>query len=141
VTDVLVPQPVGIPLPRPSMRSAPYWAATARQELVYQRCDTCSTIARKPTSVCGVCLGSALSWVPSSGRGTLYSWTVVWRPQHPSFVIPYAPCVAEMEEGWFLLSSVIGCPPEELAEGMALQVEFHPAGGEIWLPYVRPRTD
>jgi uncharacterized OB-fold protein len=123
------------------MRSAPYWAAAARQELVYQRCDGCGTIPRKPTTVCGVCLGSELSWVPSSGRGTLYSWTVVWRPQHPSFVIPYAPCVVEVEEGWHLLSSVIGCAPEDLAEGLALQVEFHPAGGDIWLPYVRPRVD
>jgi len=140
VSDVLVPQPVGIPVPRPSMRSAPYWEAAARHELVYQRCDACGTIARKPTSVCGVCLGASLSWVPSSGRGTLYSWTVVWRPQHPSFTVPYAPCVVEVEEGWFLLSSVIGCGPDDLLDGMALEVEFHPAGGEIWLPYVRPRA-
>jgi len=141
MSDVLAPQPVGIPLPRPSMRSAPYWEAAARRELVFQQCDTCGTIARKPTSVCGACLGTDLSWTRSTGRGVLYSWTVVWRPQHPSFVVPYAPCVVEVDEGWFLLSSVIGCTPEDLAVGMPLEVEFHLAGGEIWLPYVRPRTD
>jgi hypothetical protein len=40
-----------------------------------------------------------------------------------------------VEEGWWLLTSVIGCRPGDLQEGMPLVVSFHPAGGGIWLPY------
>jgi hypothetical protein len=46
-----------------------------------------------------------------------------------------------VEEGWWLMTSVIGCRPEELTDGLPLEVEFHPAGGDIWLPYARPLDD
>jgi uncharacterized OB-fold protein len=85
------------------------------------------------------CQGGELEWLTSSGRGRLYSWTVVWRPQHPSFKVPYAPAVMAVEEGWWLMTSVIGCAPGALRDGLPLQVEFHPAGGDIWLPYARPQ--
>lgn len=138
--DVLRPQPVGIPVPRPSLASRAYWDATARHELVYQRCDDCGTIALRPAPVCGSCLGRSLSWIPSAGTGSLYSWTVVHRPQHPSFVVPYAPAIVELDEGFWLVSSIIGCKPAALTAGMRLAVEFHPADDEITLPYFSPVT-
>ena len=136
--DVLRPQPVGIPVPRPSLASQPYWDGTALHELRYQRCDDCGTIALRPAPVCGSCIGRSLSWVPSAGLGSLYSWTVVHRPQHPSFVVPYAPAIVELDEGFWLVSSIIGCPADALTAGLRLRVEFHPASDEITLPYFRP---
>jgi uncharacterized OB-fold protein len=105
---------------------------------VFQRCDTCGTIALRPASLCGNCLGRSLSWVASSGRGRLYSWTVVWRPQHPSFQVPYAPAIVALDEGWYMMSAVVGCEPEDLRADMPLAVEFHPASDDITLPYFRP---
>jgi hypothetical protein len=81
-----------------------------------------------------------VAWEESAGRGSLYSWTVVWRPPHPSFVVPYAPAIVALDEGWWFLSAVIGLPPDKLQEGIALQVEFHTASDEIVLPYFRPAS-
>ena len=134
----LQPQAVGIPVPTPSPMSAPYWDACRRRQLVFLRCDACGTIALRPAGVCGNCLGRSLSWVPSSGSGRLYSWTVVWRPQHPSFRVPYAPGIVALDEGWWMISAVIGCEPDELHADMGVAVEFHPASDEITLPYFRP---
>jgi hypothetical protein len=78
-------------------------------------------------------------WEVSAGRGSLYSWTVVWRPQHPSFHVPYAPAIVSLDEGPRVLSAIIGCEPEDLRVDMPLLVEFHPASDTIWLPYFRPR--
>ena len=138
---MLQPQAPGIPVPTPSAMSAPYWEASRRGELVYLRCDDCGTIALRPARVCGSCLGRSLSWVTSAGRGRLYSWTVVWRPQHPSFVVPYAPAIVELDEGWWMMSAVVGCDPEDLHADMALTVEFHAASDEIVLPYFAPLVD
>jgi uncharacterized OB-fold protein len=138
---MLQPQASGIPVPTPSPASAPYWDACARGELLFQRCDACATVALRPATVCGTCLGRALSWVRSSGLGRLYSWTVVWRPQHPSFQVPYAPAIVALDEGWFMMSAVIGCPPEDLRADLRLAVEFHPASDDIALPYFRPTTE
>jgi uncharacterized protein len=88
--------------------------------------------------VCAKCLASSPVWEPSSGRGSLYSWTVVWRPPDPSFRVPYAPAVVLLDEGAWMLSAIIGCEPDALHEGLRLHVEFHPASEEITLPYFTP---
>ena len=75
---------------------------------------------------------------PSGGRGSLYSWTVVWRPPHPTLVVPYAPAVITLDEGWWFLTAVVGCRPGDLRQGMTLGVEFHAASQSIVLPYFRP---
>jgi uncharacterized OB-fold protein len=135
---VLRPQPAGIPLPRSTGLSEPYWEAARRHQLVFQHCPACGAMPRRPAATCIVCGSEALEWARSSGRGTLYSWTVVWRPQHPSFRTPYAPAVMAMAEGWWLMTAVIDCRPEELTDGLALEVVFHDVGEDIWLPYARP---
>jgi uncharacterized OB-fold protein len=138
VTDLLRPQPEGIPPPTPSPVSQPYWDAARQGKLVYQRCRSCRAISPRPVARCGRCAGGELAWETSSGRGTLYSWTVVWRPQHPSFRVPYAPAVMAVEEGWWLLTSIVDSTPEALTEGLPLEVVFHPIGSDVWLPYARP---
>ena len=135
---MLEPQPVGIPAPNPSPASTPYWEGCARGELLYQRCDGCGTIALRPATICGNCLSRSMSWARSSGRGSLYSWTVVWRPQRPAFNVPYAPAIVTLEEGFRIMSSIVGCEPEDLAADLPVAVEFHPASDEIALPYFRP---
>ena len=131
----LRPQPAGIPVPSPSRLSQPYWDGCLAGELRFQRCDVCGTIPARPSPICPHCHGRSLSWERSRGTGALYSWTVVWRPQHPSFRIPYAPAIIELDEGWFLMSAMVGCEPEDLDAGLRVGVEFHPAGEAIALPY------
>ncbi len=133
-----MPQPEGIPVPTPTPASQPYWDAAREGELSYQRCGGCHAIPSLPAVLCAGCGSRALAWERSSGLGTLYSWTVVWRPQHPAFRVPYAPAIMAVEEGWWLLTSVVGCRPEDLTEGMALEAVFHHAGSGIWLPYAQP---
>jgi hypothetical protein len=43
-----------------------------------------------------------------------------------------------LEEGWWLMTSLIGCRPDEIRADMQLVVDFHPAGSDMWLPYARP---
>jgi hypothetical protein len=52
--------------------------------------------------------------------------------------VPYAPAIVSMDEGWWHIAAVVGCEPGDLAEGMRLAVEFHPASDGITLPYYRP---
>jgi hypothetical protein len=136
--SVLLPQPEGIPAPRPSLRSGPYWDGCRRHELLYQRCAVCSYRGLGPFSVCAQCHATSPVWEQSAGLGSLYSWTVVWRPPNPSFRVPYAPAVVRLDEGYWMLSAVVGCDPEALDDGLRLAVEFHPASDKITLPYFAP---
>ena len=138
---MLAPQQPGIPVPTPSWRLTPYWEGCRRGELLHFRCPACSHAEPRPFGLCSRCGGDAGAWVAGGGRGRLYSWTVVWRPQHPTFSVPYAPAVVELDEGYFMMSAVIGCEPEDLRTGMRLEVDFHPASSDIVLPYFRPGPD
>jgi hypothetical protein len=52
--------------------------------------------------------------------------------------VPYAPAVIRLDEGFSMMSAVIGCEPEALHEGLPVVVEFHPASDEVTLPYFAP---
>jgi uncharacterized OB-fold protein len=42
-----------------------------------------------------------------------------------------------MEEGWFILSNLVGCEDDAVAIGLRVEVVFHSSGGDddIVLPY------
>jgi uncharacterized OB-fold protein len=135
---MLLPQRPGIPLPCPTATSAPFWEGCARQELLFQRCDNCHAAIFIPAPVCRTCLGRGLDWERSDGRGGIYSWSVVWRPQTPEFVVPYAPIIVTLDEGYRMLSNLIGCDSDDIQDDLRVQVTFEPIGAGFHLPYFRP---
>ena len=104
---ILMPQTGDIPRPYPTVVSAPYWEGCARGELLFQRCADCGGITHTPAVLCAHCCSRALSWEPSAGTGTIYSWTTVWRPQTPAFSIPYTAVIVDVDEGWQMLSNPV----------------------------------
>jgi len=136
---LLRPQSGDIPLPVPGPLSAPYWEGCAAGELRFQRCGACGGATHTPALMCAVCTSADLTWAVSSGRGEVYSWTTVWRPQGPAFEVPYVPVIVEMEEGWHVLADLVGCEHDAVHIGMAVEVEFFPHPAGITLPYFHPR--
>jgi uncharacterized OB-fold protein len=139
--STLRPQETGIPAPFPTRLSEPYWDGCRKGELRFQRCDVCGAIPPRPAVICPRCHSRSFTWETSAGKGSLYSWTVVWRPQHPAFRVPYAPAIVELDEGLVLMSAMVGCEPEDLKEGMRVEVEFHPTSETITLPYFHPSEE
>ena len=127
-----------IPLPRPTSVSQPYWDACRDERLTVQKCRDCETYTFIPAPCCGDCLGENLEWVESSGRGTLYSFSTVYRPQQPVFETPYTVVIVELEEGWHMLSNLVDVEPEDIAIGMPLEVTYREMTDEITLPLFRP---
>jgi uncharacterized OB-fold protein len=128
-----------IPLPTPTPVSAPFWKGCQRGELLVQRCGACGEHVFIPMPCCTHCTSLDLEWVRSSGQGTVYSYSVVWRPQQPAFATPYIVAIVEMEEGWKMLSNLLDCTPEAVAVGMPVEVVFREMSDETTLPYFRPR--
>ncbi len=131
-------QPPGIPLPQPTVLSQPHWDGCRRGELLVQRCLDCAGYVFIPQHACTHCLSDRLEWVQSSGRGTVYSYTTVYRPQQPAFATPYVSAIVELDEGWHMLTNLIGLEIAAVRVGMPVEVEFHAASSEITLPYFRP---
>ena len=73
------------PLPHPNEVSQPFWDAAKRHELQIQRCNACGTYIFYPREACPECLATDLIWIPVSGKGRLYSYTIAQAPTHPAF--------------------------------------------------------
>jgi len=76
--------------------------------------------------------------VESSGRGKVYSFSVVHRAPRPTFDVPYIVAVIELEEGWHMLSNLLECPLEQVSVDLAVRVSFKSMTPEITLPYFVP---
>lgn len=135
--SLLIPQSGDIPLPVPGPLSEPYWQGCRDGVLRYQRCLDCGAATHTPALMCAACASMSLEWVDSSGQGEIFSWTRVWRPVTPAFETPYVPIIVAMDEGWSILSNLVGCDHEEVAIGQRVKVVFHRCGGldDMVLPY------
>jgi uncharacterized OB-fold protein len=128
-----------IPLPQPTVVSAPFWEGTRRRELLVQKCADCGLFSFPPHRACLHCFWPNLDWVAASGRGTVYTYTVIWRPESPAFEVPYVAAIIDMEEGYQMMTNVVDCEPVEVHVGMPVEVDFRDVSDEITLPYFKPR--
>ena len=116
-------------LPEPTRLSAPFWSAAARGELLLQQCDSCGNLQWTPQHACRSCLSLDLGWTGVSGRAVVYSYSVVTRPQSPSFDAPYIVAIVELDEGPRMLTDLVGVEPAAVSIGMPVQVSFETVGG------------
>jgi acetyl-CoA acetyltransferase/uncharacterized OB-fold protein len=133
------PQAPRPPLPDPTGDDAPFYEAARRGELRFQKCTQCGVFRHYPRPACARCLSREYSWEKSSGRGIVYTWTIVRGPTLPAFEprLPYNVVDVLMDEGVHFVSQVIDCVPAEIYAGMPVEAVFVPQNDEITLPKFR----
>jgi uncharacterized OB-fold protein len=129
------------PLPAITEDGAPFWEGCRHGQLRVQRCTACGHLRWPPSILCPKCLAEGGEWTALSGRGTIYSFIIVHRPQHPAFFddVPYNVAIVELDEGVRMHSNVVECANEELRVGLPVEVVFDVRNEEITLPRFRPR--
>jgi len=128
------------PVPVPNAETAPYWAAAREHRLTVQRCLECGQPRFYPRAICPRCGSDRTEWMDCEGTGTVYSYTVVYRPPSEAFAadVPYVVAVVELSEGPHLMTNVVGCPPDQVTVGMPVRVRFRDMGEELALPLFEP---
>ena len=106
----------------PSSLTAGFWDAAREGTLVRPVCGECGKNFFSPQIACPRCLSLQWTYEPSSGRGTVYSATVVHRAPYPGVTAPYRLAIIDLEEGWSMLATVDGDPRRPLAIGTPVQV-------------------
>ena len=130
------------PLPAVDDLTRPFWEAAARHQLVVQRCQDCEYFNHPPRPVCDACQSQRLTFVPVSGRGHIYTFTVMYQPNIAGFEqeIPYINLLVELEEQprLFMVSNLPISAKENVRIGGAVEVYFVSVDEEITLPQFRP---
>lgn len=126
--------------PRLDVINGPFFDAAAQGVLRLQQCDDCDRWIFYPRVICPYCQGSRLTWRRASGRGSLYSFTVVYRPHHPVFdaEAPIVFAAVETLEGPVMLTELISSCRDNAFVGMPLTVRFKTMGGGLYLPIWGP---
>lgn len=126
---------------RPSPTTLPFWEATAEGRFLIQRCGACRAAIFYPRPSCPQCGGQELGWEDASGRATVHTFSIARRPTHPKFTPDgdYVVAIVELAEGPHVTTNVVGCAPEDVHIGMAVQLTFDEVGEDGYaLPLFRP---
>jgi uncharacterized OB-fold protein len=128
--EVALPLPVPAPATWAAPELAEFWAAAGEGRLLLRKCDECGQPIWYPRAFCPDCGSLRTSWSPATGRGQVYSYTVVHRSAVAQYreATPYVVAYVELAEGPRVLTNIVGCAPEDVHIGMRVHVVFHDTG-------------
>ena len=112
--------------------SRPFWEAAAEDRFVIPHCTGCGRHHWYPRALCPFCFSSQIEWRPASGKGRIYSYTVMRRASVP-YAIDYVP----LEEGTTMLTNIEDCDLDALAVGQEVRLVFKTMG-DLPLPMFAP---
>src|SRR5581483_1747440 len=115
----------------------PFWDATAEGKILLPKCDDCGSVIWYPRTTCPECMSTDVSWFEASGRGTIYSFTLVRRQGGPwRDVLPYVLAYVELKEGPRVLTNIV--ESTDLEVGQTVEAIFHDTGEGNALVRFRP---
>jgi uncharacterized OB-fold protein len=127
-------------LPRWSHETKPYWDGLRAGKILYQRCLDCREVVFHARAICPYCLGGALEWLESKGRGRIYSFAVQYRAPTPDRQsdMPIALGIVEMDEGFHLFTEFMAADLASLEIGLLVSASYHEISDELVLPKFKP---
>ena len=128
------------PVPAVVPWARPFWDAAREERLMIQRCSYCNKYVFYPRLSCPHCFSRDLKWVEASGRGKIYSYTIVENNAPSGFIddMPYVVAIIKLEEGVNMLTNIVDCEFGELRCDMPVEVTFDKSNEEFTLPKFRP---
>lgn len=120
--------------------SREFWDYTLQDCLMLRTCNSCGLLMYYPRVLCTSCMSTDLGWTKSSGKGTVYAFSIVHRAPNEAFKsdVPYIIAIIELDEGPRMLSNIIDCPPDQSFINMPVVVSFDKSYDGFKLPKFRP---
>ena len=114
-----------------------FWDGARARKLLIQQCVSCDKLRHPPGPMCPFC--HSLDWktLEASGRGALYSYTVLHHPSAPGFDGPAVGVIVELEEGVRVVSNLVDGDVADLRIGELLGVVFVDQSEGYTLPLFR----
>jgi len=131
------------PSPIPDFDAQEFWAGCNRGELMMQRCAACKKFRWLPRPMCPACHALGPEWVKMSGKGKVYSWTIITHPVHPAAVdrVPYNVVQVQLDEDpdeLILVTNLVAVRNEDIRVGMPVKVVFEEHEPGVKLPKFKP---
>ena len=122
-----------IPAPQPNPETKAFWEGAAQGRLLLKKCLACSQVHYYPRAICPFCGSDRTEWQQASGRGSIYSWSVMRRAE-----VPYAIAYVTLEEGVTMMTNIVDCDLDGIRIGQRVRVVFKPTEGGPPVPAFTP---
>jgi uncharacterized protein len=118
-----------IPAPQPHPETKAFWDAAAEGRFLIRVCTACGKAHWYPRPICPFCFSPETHWTEASGRGRIYSFSVMRRAE-----VPYAIGYVTLAEGPTMLTNLVNCNFDGLAIGREVRLVFTPSEGGPMVP-------
>ena len=132
-------------LPVVTEHNKAFWDGCNRGEFLIQYCNSCESFQWYPREICARCGASDVGWKMTSGKGLVYSYTIIRAPsqtyRNPNYYsneLPYAVGLIELPERVRLYARILGCRLEDIEIGMKVEVTFLKLKEGIQFPAFKP---
>lgn len=97
-----------------------YFGALAQGRFEIPNCHDCGKFHFFPRVICPHCGSQALDWAAPSGKGTVYSVTIVRAREGADYTV----VLVDLDEGPRLMSRVVDMPVEQVRIGMPVRARI-----------------
>jgi uncharacterized OB-fold protein len=109
-----------------------FWERSEHGQLVLPRCPKCAKLHWFPRPHCPFCHASNIEWIEASGRGTVFSFSVL------KLATPVVMAYVQLAEGPLLMTNLRTEDPGRIAIGTAVDVHFERSSIGRNLPFFSP---
>jgi uncharacterized OB-fold protein len=110
-----------------------FWDAARQNRFLIPFCTACGKAHWYPRAICPFCAGDKIAWREASGRGTIYTYSVMRRVKEP-----YAIAHVTLAEGPTMLTNIVDCDFDKLYIGQPVAVVFQETENGPPAPMFRP---
>ena len=122
-----------IPSPVVTVETQAFWTAAREGRFTVPFCSACGKAHWYPRAICPFCASDKVQWRDASGRGTVYSFSVMRRAKEP-YVIAYV----TLAEGPTMMTNIVDCDADKLGIGQPVTVVFQETENGQPVPMFKP---
>jgi uncharacterized OB-fold protein len=96
-------------------------------------CTACNCAHWYPRVICPFCASDKVEWREASGKGTIYTFSVMRRAKEP-YIIAHV----TLAEGPTMLTNIVACDANDVRIGQAVTVAFQDTDSGPPMPMFKP---
>jgi len=129
-------------LPTTDTETQAFWDGLKEGKFLIRHCNSCGDNHYYPRPFCPTCWNEDVVWAEASGRGKIYTYSVVHVNDLPPFNerVPYVAAIVELEEGPRVMTNIEGLPFDELRADLPVVVEYKAISDDVTIPVFRPAS-
>jgi hypothetical protein len=122
-----------LPAPPVNDENRAFWEAANQGRYLVKKCRACGEAHYYPRAICPFCQSTDTEWAEGSGRGTVYTYSVMRRAP-----VPYAIAYVTLAEGPTVMTNLVDCDFDAIRIGQAVEVTFRKADNGQEIPMFKP---